>query len=94
MIALPERTRQRQGRDFNSVLDYLRNPETSLEGKHQMVGDGLNSDAPFHDDDANKKSLLIKLDQAKDTVAEQDEERDVPVDGHEPPERRGLTRLY
>jgi len=86
---LAERTRQRQGRDFTSVIDYLRNAETSLEGKHQMVGDGINNDVPFHDDEANKKSLLIKLDQAKDIAAEQDTGRNTPVDGHEPP-KHGL----
>ena len=62
-----------------------------------MVGDGIINNVPlekpFHDDETNKQSLLIKLDQAKDTVAEQEAERgerktpDEPVDGHEPPER-------
>jgi hypothetical protein len=93
---LAERTRQRQGRDFNSVLDYLKNAESSLEGKHNMVGAGVINNVPLqipiHDDESNKKSLLIKLDQAKDTVAEQDAENPNPVDGSEPPERRGLDR--
>ena len=94
---MPERTRQRQGRDFNSVVDYLRNAEMSLEGNYNMVGDGIINNVPlqkpFHDDEANQKSLLIKLDQAKDAVAEQETERgtqgerNTPVDGHEPPER-------
>ena len=69
----------------------------SLEGNYNMVGDGIINNVPlekpFHDDETNKQSLLIKLDQAKDTVAEQEAERgtpgerDEPVDGYEPPER-------
>ena len=83
---MAERTRQRQGRDFASVLDYLRNAETSLEGNYNMVGDGKLNNIPLHDDEANRKSVLAKLDQAKDTAAGQDADCS-PVDGHEPPER-------
>jgi hypothetical protein len=82
----PERTRQRQGHDFPSVLDYLRNAETGMEGNFNMVGDGIINNLPT-DEDARKKSLLNRLESAKETAAEQDINQHTPVDGHEPPER-------
>jgi hypothetical protein len=92
VMLLAERTRQRQGRDFTSVLDHLKSAEVSIEKNYIMAGDGVIINSPCSIDEAFKKSLLIQLDEAKDTVAEQDTERSEPIDGHEPPERRGLVR--
>ena len=60
----------------------------TVEGNYNMVGDGIINNIPRSDDDeAQKKSLLDRLEQAKGNAAEQDGERGEPVDGHEPPER-------
>ena len=81
-----KRTRQRQGRDF-SVHEYLRNAEMKVEGNYNMVGDGIINNVPNADDEAQKKSLLDRLEQAKGNATEEDGDRGEPVDGHEPPER-------
>ena len=69
---MSKRIRQRQGRDF-SVFDYLRNAEAAVEGNYNMVGDGIINNVPFPDDGTQKKSVLDRLEQAKETVAEQEE---------------------
>ena len=47
---MDKRTRQRQGRDFPSPGDYLKNAEMSVEGNYNMVGDGLINNVTRRDD--------------------------------------------
>ncbi len=82
-----ERTRQRQGRDFPSVIGYLRNAEICVEGNYNMVGDGIINNVPPNDEEARRKSLLDRLEDAKGIAASHEAYPLEPVDGHEPPER-------
>ena len=74
-------TRQRQGRDF-SILNQLRNAESSADGGINNNDAIIGSDDP-KDDGEKKKSLLEQLEQCK----EEAERNAVPVDGDESPER-------
>ena len=72
-----EYTRQRQGRDF-SLHDYLMNAmaESRRDSENAVKAD------------EQKKTLQSRLEHYK-TEAERNA---VPVDGHEPPEKRGITK--
>jgi hypothetical protein len=76
-----EYTRQRQGRDF-SIINYLANVEMSVEGNYNNI-DGIIGNNDPKDDSEKKKTLLELLEKCKAEA----ERNDVPVDGHEPPER-------
>jgi len=72
-----EYTRQRQGRDF-SLTDYL---TTSAEANRKE------SEVIKASNEANK-TLAHRLEYFK----EEAERNAAPVDGHEPPERKGLYK--
>jgi len=75
-------TRQRQGKDFSDD-NHLRSAEMSVEGNYNNI-DGVIGNAPPKDDAEPKKSMLELLEHYKAVV----EQNAVPVDGHDPPERK------
>jgi len=72
-----EYTRQRQGRDFSMH-------ETLMRALAESRRDGENAQRS----EETKKSLITKLEQFK-TEAERNA---TPIDGNEPPEKRGLGK--
>jgi hypothetical protein len=70
-------TRQRQGRDFTMHEELLRALEEQRKtGETAQIAE------------LDKKSLFTRLTKYK----EEAERNAIPVDGHEPPEKRGLTK--
>ena len=74
---LPEYTRQRQGRDFSMH-------STLMEALAAQRKDSEN----VQKSEADKKSLAQRLEHFKKEA----ERNAVPIDGHEPPEQRGLQK--
>jgi len=72
-----EYTRQRQGRDF-SLTNYLTTSAAASRKESEIIKAA---------DDANK-TLVHRLEHFK----EEAERNAVPIDGHEPPERKGLHK--
>ena len=72
-----EYTRQRQGRDFTLH-------DTLMRALAESRRDSENAQKS----DESKTSLLKKLEQFK----KESERNAVPIDGHEPPEKRGLQK--
>ena len=72
-----EYTRQRQGRDFTMHETLMKALEESRrDSENAMRGE------------ENIKSLRRKLDEYRKEA----ERNAIPVDGHEPPEKRGITK--
>ena len=72
-----EYTRQRQGRDFSMHDTLMRALEQSrIDNENAQKGE------------ETKKTLAAKLEQFKKEA----ERNAVPIDGHEPPEKRGITK--
>ena len=72
-----EYTRQRQGRDF-SLTNYLTTSAAANRKESEIIK---------ADDEANRM-LIGRLEHFK----EEAERNAVPIDGHEPPERKGLNK--
>ena len=72
-----EYTRQRQGRDFSMHDTLMRALEQSrIDNENAQKGEEA------------KKTLTAKLEQFKKEA----ERNAVPIDGHEPPEKKGITK--
>ena len=72
-----EYTRQRQGRDFSLHETLMRALKASRKDSENA-----------HRGEESKKTLRERLEQHKKEA----ERNAVPIDGHEPPEKRGLSK--
>ena len=77
---MSERTRQRQGRDFDASEkeNPLKSAEMAVEANYNMLDGVINNENA----DGQKESVLSMLDRYRKEAEDQ-----APVDGHEPPER-------
>ena len=94
-------TRQRQGRDFPTPDNYLKNAEMSVEGNYNMLDGLINNAGPFRGDLTDGQTWEEMRNLAPETLPEEKHsilERlreqaksmeanadRTPVDGHEPP---------
>jgi hypothetical protein len=81
---MSERTRQRQGRDFDGPEkeNPLKSAELAAEANCNMLDGVINNEKAKPDSGENKESVLSLLERFR-----KEAEAQTPVDGHEPSDR-------